>query len=231
MGQKVNPNMARLGITKQWHSVWYADKKSFVKYIHNDFEIRRFLKRRLFNAGISHIIIERPAKSVLITIYSSRPGIILGKRGEEIESLSKEVNKITGVSVKINISEIKRPELSANLVSKNVALQIEKRIMFRRAIKRAMNSVLRSGGKGIKISISGRLNGAEIARTEWYREGRIPLHTFRADIDYSSAIARTNYGSIGIKVWIFKGEILGNIKYYNTSGNEILNTRRFFKKS
>jgi len=210
MGQKVNPVGIRLGITRDWTSKWYAGKKQFPLLVHTDFRVREFLKKRLSDASVSRVQIERAAKKVNITIQTARPGIVIGKKGEDIEKLRAETAKLLGMAVadvRLNISEIRKPELDSQLVAESIAQQIEKRVMFRRAMKRAVMSTMRSGALGIKVRMSGRLNGSEIARTEWYREGRIPLHTFRADIDYGLAEARTTYGVIGIKVWIFKGEV------------------------
>ncbi len=208
MGQKVHPIGIRLGIVKDWNSKWFAEKAGFADSLHTDLQIRDFLKKRLSHASVSRIQIERPAKNARITIHSARPGIVIGKKGEDIERLRQEVSKMMGIPVHINIEEIRKPELDAQLVSESVAQQLEKRIMFRRAMKRAVQNAMRLGAQGIKIMVAGRLNGAEIARTEWYREGRVPLHTLRADIDYGFAEARTTYGVIGVKVWIFKGEII-----------------------
>src|SRR5215469_3734967 len=210
MGQKVNPLSVRLGITRDWTSKWYAGRKQFPQHVYTDFRVRGFLRSRLSEASVSRIHIERAAKKVSITIQTARPGIVIGKKGEDIEKLRAETAKMLGLpllDVRLNISEIRKPELDAQLVAESIAQQIEKRVMFRRAMKRAVMSTMRSGALGIKVRMSGRLNGSEIARTEWYREGRIPLHTFRADIDYGLAEAKTTYGVIGIKVWIFKGEI------------------------
>jgi small subunit ribosomal protein S3 len=210
MGQKVNPIGIRLGITRDWTSKWYASKKQFPLLVHTDFRVREFLKKKLADASVSRILIERAAKKVNITIQTARPGIVIGKKGEDIEKLRGETAKLLGMQmldVRLNISEIRKPELDAQLVAESISQQIEKRVMFRRAMKRAVMSTMRSGALGIKVRMSGRLNGSEIARTEWYREGRIPLHTFRADIDYGLAEAKTTYGVIGIKVWIFKGEV------------------------
>jgi small subunit ribosomal protein S3 len=210
MGQKVNPLGIRLGITRDWSSKWYASKKQFPSLVHTDFRVREFLKRKLQDASVSRVQIERAAKKVNITIQTARPGIVIGKKGEDIEKLRGETAKLLNMAVpdvRLNISEIRKPELDAQLVAESIAQQIEKRVMFRRAMKRAVMSTMRSGALGIKVRMSGRLNGSEIARTEWYREGRIPLHTFRADIDYGLAEAKTTYGVIGIKVWIFKGEV------------------------
>jgi small subunit ribosomal protein S3 len=210
MGQKVNPTGIRLGITRDWTSKWYAHSKNYAGLVHNDFIVRDFLKKRLAEASVSRIHIERAARRVNITIHTARPGIVIGKKGEDIEKVRAEVArrmKLPVQDVRLNIAEIRKPELDAQLVAEGIAQQIEKRVMFRRAMKRAVTNTMRSGALGIKVRASGRLNGAEIARTEWSREGRIPLHTFRADIDYGLAEARTTYGVIGVKVWIFKGEV------------------------
>ena len=209
MGHKVHPTGIRLGIAKDWTSKWYADSKQFADYLNNDLEVRDFIKKKLSQASVSRIQIQRPARSAYITIHTARPGIVIGKKGEDIESLRKEVAIKMGVPVHINIEEIRKPEHDAQLVAESVAQQLERRIMFRRAMKRAVTNAMRLGALGIKINVSGRLNGAEIARSEWYREGRVPLHTLRADIDYGFAEARTTYGIIGVKVWIFKGEVFG----------------------
>jgi small subunit ribosomal protein S3 len=210
MGQKVNPIGIRLGITRDWSSKWFAGTKNFPAHVMNDFTVREFLKKRLADASVSRIHIERAARRVNITIHTARPGIVIGKKGEDIEKVRQEVArrmKLPVQDVRLNIAEIRKPELDAQLVAEGIAQQIEKRVMFRRAMKRAVTNTMRSGALGIKVRASGRLNGAEIARTEWSREGRIPLHTFRADIDYGLAEARTTYGVIGVKVWIFKGEV------------------------
>ncbi|HTP38577.1 MAG TPA: 30S ribosomal protein S3 [Steroidobacteraceae bacterium] len=210
MGQKVNPLGIRLGITRDWASKWYATKKQFPVLVYTDFRVREFLKKKLAEASVSRVLIERAAKKVSITIQTARPGIVIGKKGEDIEKLRAETAKLLGLpinDVRLNIAEIRKPELDSMLVAEGIAQQIEKRVMFRRAMKRAVMGTMRSGALGIKVRLSGRLNGAEIARTEWVREGRIPLHTFRADIDYGLAEARTTYGVIGVKVWIFKGEV------------------------
>jgi small subunit ribosomal protein S3 len=210
MGQKVNPLGIRLGITRDWSSKWFASKRQFPALVHTDFRVREFLKKKLSDASVSRILIERAAKRVNITIQTARPGIVIGKKGEDIEKLRGDTARMLSMSlpdVRLNIAEIRKPELDAQLVAESISQQIEKRVMFRRAMKRAVMSTMRSGALGIKVRMSGRLNGAEIARTEWYREGRIPLHTFRADIDYGLAEAHTTYGVIGIKVWIFKGEV------------------------
>ncbi len=210
MGQKVNPVGIRLGITREWASKWYASTKNFPSHVYTDFHVREFLKKKLADASVSRINIERAARKVNITIHTARPGIVIGKKGEDIEKLRGQVAKMMEMpvsDVRINISEIRKPELDAQLVAEGIAQQLERRVMFRRAMKRAVTNTMRIGALGIKVRVSGRLNGAEIARTEWYREGRIPLHTFRADIDYGFAEAKTTYGVIGVKVWIFKGEV------------------------
>jgi small subunit ribosomal protein S3 len=210
MGQKVNPVGIRLGITRDWTSKWYAGTRGFPSHLHTDHVVRQFLQKRLAEASVSRIAIERAAKKVNITIHTARPGIVIGKKGEDIEKLRAQVAKMVKMAVqdvRLNIAEIRKPELDAQLVAESIAQQLEKRVMFRRAMKRAVTNTMRSGALGIKVRVSGRLNGAEIARTEWYREGRIPLHTFRADIDYGLAEAKTTYGVIGVKCWIFKGEV------------------------
>lgn len=212
MGQKVHPIGFRLGISKDWVSKWYAEGRDYADYLEKDHEVREFIRKKLAHASVSKVQIERPRNGAQITIFTARPGIVIGKKGEDIEVLKKEVSKIMGVPASINIEEIRRPELDAYLVAENIAQQLERRIMFRRAMKRAVAGTMRLGASGIKVSISGRLNGAEIARTEWYREGRVPLHTLRADIDYGLAEAHTTYGVIGVKVWIFKGENLEGLE-------------------
>ena len=210
MGQKVNPIAIRLGITREWVSKWYAGKKLFPQHVITDFRVREFLKTKLADASVSRILIDRAAKRVNITIQTARPGIVIGKKGEDIEKLRAETAKMLKLppqDVRLNIAEIRKPELDAQLVADGIAQQIEKRVMFRRAMKRAVTNTMRSGALGVKVRIAGRLNGAEISRSEWTREGRIPLHTFRADIDYGTAEAQTTYGVIGVKVWVFKGEV------------------------
>jgi len=210
MGQKVHPIGIRLGIVKDWTSKWYADSKTFPDHIKSDHDIRVLIKKKLKDASVSKISIERPAKKANITIHTARPGIVIGKKGEDIEKLRAEVAKMIGMNiadVRINISEVRKPELDAQLVAEGIAQQLERRVMFRRAMKRAVTNTMRVGAEGIKVKVGGRLNGAEIARSEWYREGRVPLHTLRADIDYGFAEAQTTYGVIGVKVWIFKGEV------------------------
>jgi small subunit ribosomal protein S3 len=210
MGQKVHPTGIRLGIVKDWTSKWYADSKTFPEYIRADHQLRVLIKKKLKDASVSRITIERPSKKANITIHTARPGIVIGKKGEDIEKLRSEVAKLIGMKlqdVRININEVRKPELDAQLVAEGVAQQLERRVMFRRAMKRAVTNTMRVGAEGVKVKVGGRLNGAEIARSEWYREGRVPLHTLRADIDYGTAEAHTTYGVIGVKVWIFKGEI------------------------
>ena len=210
MGQKVHPIGIRLGISKDWSSRWYADSKTFPDYVATDHRIREFLKKKLKDASVSKIQIERPARKAHITIHTARPGIVIGKKGEDIERLRMEVAQLLDLpigEVRINIAEIRKPELDAQLVAEGIAQQLERRVMFRRAMKRAVTNTMRLGALGVKVKVGGRLNGAEIARSEWYREGRVPLHTFRADIDYGLAEAHTTYGVIGVKVWIFKGEV------------------------
>lgn len=209
MGQKVNPILIRLGIVQKWVSTWYADSKKYADYLNSDIVLRKHLMKKYPGASISKIQIERPAKTARVIIYAARPGVILGKKGGDVDALRTELTKMLGVPVHVSIEEIKKPDLDARLVAEGIAQQLERRVMFRRAMKRAVQSTLRAGAQGIKITVSGRLGGAEIARTEWYREGRVPLHTFRADIDYGLAQARTTYGIIGVKVWIFRGEKIG----------------------
>ncbi|HMM55654.1 MAG TPA: 30S ribosomal protein S3 [Candidatus Desulfobacillus sp.] len=208
MGQKIHPTGFRLSVTRNWGSRWYANSKAFPQMLNEDIEVRGFLKKRLAHASVGRVVIERPAKNARITIYSARPGVVIGKKGEDIEQLKAALQKIMGVQVHVNIEEIRKPETDAQLIADSIAQQLEKRIMFRRAMKRAMQNAMRLGAQGIKIMSSGRLNGAEIARREWYREGRVPLHTLRAEIDYGTSEAKTTYGVIGIKVWVFKGETL-----------------------
>jgi small subunit ribosomal protein S3 len=212
MGQKVHPTGIRLGVVKDHTSVWYADKADYAKKLLNDLQVRKYLEKQLEKASVSRIEIERPAQNAKITIHTARPGIVIGKKGEDVEVLRATVSEMMGVPVHINIEEVRKPDLDAKLVAQNVAGQLERRVMFRRAMKRAVQNAMRGGAKGIKISLAGRLGGAEIARTEWYREGRVPLHTLRADIDYATYEAHTTYGVIGVKVWIFKGEVLGGIE-------------------
>lgn len=212
MGHKVHPTGIRLGVVKEHNSVWYAEKKAYAQNLLNDLEVRSFLEKRLEKASVSRIVIERPAQNARITIHTARPGIVIGKKGEDVDRLRKELSEMMGVPVHVNIEEIRKPDLDAKLVAQSVANQLERRVMFRRALKRAVQNAMRQGAKGIRIQAGGRLGGAEIARTEWYREGRVPLHTLRADIDYAHFEAKTTYGIIGVKVWIFKGEILGGLE-------------------
>ena len=210
MGQKVHPIGIRLGITKEWTSRWYADSRLFPEYVEQDHRVREFLRKRLKDASVSRIHIERPAKRANITVHTARPGIVIGKKGEDIEKLRTSVAAMLRMplhDVRINIAEIRKPELDATLVAEGIAQQLERRVQFRRAMRRAVTNTMRIGAEGIKVRVSGRLNGAEIARSEWYREGRVPLHTFRADIDYGTAEAHTTYGVIGVKVWVFRGEV------------------------
>ena len=209
MGQKVHPTGFRLGVIKDWDSRWYAEK-DYAKLLHEDIRIRDYIKGRLFNAGVSKIIIERTAKRARINIHAARPGIIIGKKGSEVEGLRREIQKMTEKDIFINIVEVRKPEVEAQLVAENIAGQLERRVAFRRALKRSVSSALRFGAEGIKVMVAGRLNGAEMSRREWYREGRVPLQTLRADIDYGFAEAKTTYGIIGVKVWVFKGMITGN---------------------
>jgi small subunit ribosomal protein S3 len=207
MGQKIHPIGFRLAVTRGWTSKWFAER-DYAKTLNEDIRVRGFLKKRLASASVSKVIIERPAKNARITIFSARPGVVIGKKGEDIERLRGELQRIMAVPVHVNIEEVRKPEVDAQLVADNIAGQLEKRVMFRRAMKRAMQNAMRLGAQGIKIMSAGRLNGAEIARTEWYREGRVPLHTLRADIDYGLAEAKTTYGIIGIKVWVYRGNML-----------------------
>ena len=207
MGHKVHPIGFRLGISKDWNSKWFAKKGEYGQFLIADLKVRAMLRKKLAQAGISKITIERPAKTARVTIHTARPGVVIGKRGEDIEKLKKEVSDLMGVPAHINVAEIRKPELDAQVVAESIAQQLERRIMFRRAMKRAVGNAIRLGALGIKVNVGGRLNGAEIARSEWYREGRVPLHTLRADIDYGTAEAATTYGIIGVKVWIYKGEV------------------------
>jgi small subunit ribosomal protein S3 len=210
MGQKIHPTGFRLGVKHDWSSRWYANKKNFPSMLIEDIKVREFLRKKLGNAAVGKVVIERPAKNARITVFSARPGVVIGKKGEDIENLRHQLQRMMGVPVHVNIEEIRKPELDAQLIADSIAAQLEKRIMFRRAMKRAMQNAMRLGAQGIKVMSAGRLNGAEIARTEWYREGRVPLHTLRADIDYGVSEAKTTYGVIGIKVWVFKGELLAH---------------------
>ncbi len=209
MGQKIHPTGFRLAVSRNWASRWYASNRDFAGMLAEDIKVREYLKAKLKNAAVSRILIERPAKNARITIFSARPGVVIGKKGEDIENLKKELAARLGVPVAVNIEEVRKPEIDAKLIADSITQQLEKRIMFRRAMKRAMQNAMRLGAQGIKIMSSGRLNGIEIARTEWYREGRVPLHTLRADIDYGTSEAKTTYGVIGVKVWVYKGDTLG----------------------
>jgi len=209
MGQKIHPTGFRLPVTRAWTSRWFATNRNFSAMLAEDLRVREYLKRRLKSAAVSRILIERPAKNARITIYSARPGVVIGKKGEDIENLKAELTKLLGVPVAVNIEEVRKPEIDAQLIADSITQQLEKRIMFRRAMKRAMQNAMRLGAQGIKIMSAGRLNGIEIARTEWYREGRVPLHTLRADIDYGFSEAKTTYGVIGVKVWVYRGDNLG----------------------
>ena len=208
MGQKVHPTGIRLGIVKEHNSVWYADGAAYAKHLITDLEVRALVEKKLAHASLSRVVIERPAQTARITIHTARPGVVIGKKGEDVDKLRKELTSMMGVPVHINIEEVRKPDVDAKLVAANVAGQLERRVMFRRAMKRVVQNAMRQGAEGIKVQVSGRVGGAEIARTEWYREGRVPLHTLRADIDYATHEAATTYGIIGVKVWIFKGEVL-----------------------
>lgn len=207
MGQKVNPTGMRLGIVKDFSAKWYADKTDYAKYLLQDLEVRSFLENKLKNAAVSNITIERPAQNINVVIHTARPGIVIGKKGEDIDRMRKQITDMTGLPTQVSVEEIRKPEVDAKLVADGICQQLEKRVMFRRAMKRSVSSAMRAGAQGVKVMVGGRLNGAEIARSEWYREGRVPLHTLRADIDYATSEALTTYGIIGVKVWIFKGEI------------------------
>ena len=221
MGQKVNPIGFRLAVKKNWSSKWFSNSKNFSGLLINDIKVRQFLNKKLVNAAVSKIVIERPAKNAKITIFSARPGIVIGKKGEDIETLRSSLQDLMGIPVQLNIEEVRKPEIDATLIAQSIAQQLEKRVMFRRAMKRAMQNAMRLGAQGIKIKSAGRLNGIEIARSEWYREGRVPLHTLRADIDYGVARAQTSYGIIGIKVWVFKGEIFEDNKKLISDESEL----------
>ena len=222
MGQKIHPTGFRLSVTRNWASRWYAGNGNFAQMLNEDLKARAFLKKKLKNASVGRIVIERPAKNARFTIYSSRPGVVIGKKGEDIEVLKSALTKIMGVPVHVNIEEIRKPEIDSQLIADSISQQLEKRIMFRRAMKRAMQNAMRLGALGIKIMSSGRLNGIEIARTEWYREGRVPLHTLRADIDYGTSEASTTYGIIGVKVWVYKGDrsVTGEAPVIDTPADE-----------
>ena len=226
MGQKIHPTGFRLAVSRNWASRWYAGNKDFAGKLAEDLQVREFLKKRLKNASVGRVLIERPAKNARITIYSARPGVVIGKKGEDIERLKVELTKMLGVPVHVNIEEIRKPEVDAQLIADSITQQLEKRIMFRRAMKRAMQNAMRLGAQGIKIMSAGRLNGAEIARTEWYREGRVPLHTLRADVDYGTSEAQTTYGIIGDKVWVYKGDTLGRGEAPETTEKEAAGNER-----
>lgn len=226
MGQKIHPTGFRLAVSRNWASRWYAGNKDFAGKLAEDLQVREFLKKRLKNASVGRVLIERPAKNARITIYSARPGVVIGKKGEDIERLKVELTKMLGVPVHVNIEEIRKPEVDAQLIADSITQQLEKRIMFRRAMKRAMQNAMRLGAQGIKIMSAGRLNGAEIARTEWYREGRVPLHTLRADVDYGTSEAQTTYGIIGVKVWVYKGDTLGRGEAPETTEKEAASNER-----
>ena len=226
MGQKIHPTGFRLAVSRNWASRWYTGNKDFAGKLAEDLQVREFLKKRLKNASVGRVLIERPAKNARITIYSARPGVVIGKKGEDIERLKVELTKMLGVPVHVNIEEIRKPEVDAQLIADSITQQLEKRIMFRRAMKRAMQNAMRLGAQGIKIMSAGRLNGAEIARTEWYREGRVPLHTLRADVDYGTSEAQTTYGIIGVKVWVYKGDTLGRGEAPETTEKEAAGNER-----
>ncbi|EXI74140.1 MAG TPA: 30S ribosomal protein S3 [Candidatus Accumulibacter phosphatis] len=226
MGQKIHPTGFRLAVTRDWSSRWYANSKDFAGMLNEDLRVREYLKKKLKHASVGRILIERPAKNARVTVFSARPGVVIGKKGEEIDNLRGALQKIMGVPVHVGIEEIRKPELDAQLIADSITQQLEKRIMFRRAMKRAMQNAMRLGAQGIKIMSSGRLNGAEIARREWYREGRVPLHTLRADIDYATSEALTTYGLIGVKVWVFKGEILARHEQAAAAADSTLEDQR-----
>ena len=222
MGQKINPIGFRLSVQKNWSSKWFTSTKNFPVFLNNDIKVREFLNKKLSNAAVSKIIIERPAKNAKVTIMTARPGIVIGKKGEDIENLRSDLQGLMGIPVQLNIEEVRKPEIDASLIAQSIAQQLEKRVQFRRAMKRAMQNAMRLGAQGIKIMSSGRLNGIEIARSEWYREGRVPLHTLRADIDYGVARAQTQYGIIGIKVWIYKGEVFKDDKVASPLAKDVV---------
>ena len=221
MGQKVNPVGLRLGINRTWDSIWFAKKKEYGKLLIEDYKIRNYIKENIVNSGVSQVVIERTAKKCIVSIYPSRPGFVIGKKGSDVDKIKKNLSKISSSEVSLNIKEVKKPELNAFLVAENIAQQLVKRIAFRRAMKRAIQSALRLGAKGIRVRVAGRLGGNEIARTEWSREGSVPLHTFRADVDYAEAEALTTYGIIGVKVWIYKGEVFSKSKKNNKEINNV----------
>lgn len=231
MGQKVHPNGIRLGVIKHWNSNWYAGKKEFAENLDSDYKVRQFLNKRLIKASLSHVTIERPAKSIRVTIHTARPGIVIGKKGGDVEKLRKAISVVAGVPAQVNIAEVRKPELDAKLVADSISSQLERRIIFRRAMKRAVQNAMRIGAKGIKVEVNGRLGGTEIARTEWYHEGRVPLHTLRASIDYSASEAHTTYGIIGVKVWIFKGEILSGMAIAEQESRSATQSKKHPRKS
>ena len=218
MGQKVHPTGIRLGIVKDWNAKWFAGKRNYARSLIDDIKVRDFVLSRLGNAAVGRVVIDRPAQNMSVTIYTARPGIVIGKKGEDIEKLRRSLTEMNGAPVYVSVEEIRKPELDAKLVAENICQQLEKRIMFRRAMKRAVQNAMRLGAQGVKVNVAGRLNGAEIARSEWYREGRVPLHTLRADIDYGFHEANTTYGVIGVKVWIFKGEVIGGAEHQPEAG-------------
>ena len=226
MGQKVNPIGLRLGINKNWDSIWFSKKRDYGKFLIEDYKIREYVKKNVLNSGISNVIIERTTKKCIISIYTSRPGFVIGKKGSDIDKIKKNLSKISSTEVSLNIKEVKKPELNSYLVAENIAQQLVKRIAFRKTMKRAMQSALRLGAKGIRICLAGRLAGNEIARTEWLREGSVPLHTFRADVDYAEAEALTTYGIIGVKVWIYKGEVFLKKSITNNRDKENVTTNK-----
>ena len=226
MGQKVNPIGLRVGINRGWDSIWFAKKREFGKFLMEDYKIRSYIKKNVVNSGVSQVIIERTAKKCIISIYTSRPGFVIGKKGSDVEKIKKNISKITSSDISLNIKEVKKPELNAYLVAENIAQQLVKRIAYRKTMKRAIQSALRLGAKGIRVCLAGRLAGNEIARTEWLREGSVPLHTFRADVDYAEAEALTTYGIIGVKVWIYKGNILSINSNKNNKEKENVTTSK-----
>jgi len=226
MGQKVNPIGLRVGINRGWDSVWFAKKREYGKFLMEDYKIRNYIKKNVVNSGVSQVIIERTAKKCIVSIYTSRPGFVIGKKGSDVEKIKKNLSKITSSEISLNIKEVKKPELNAFLVAENIAQQLVKRIAYRKTMKRAIQSALRLGAKGIRVCLAGRLGGNEIARTEWLREGSVPLHTFRADVDYAEAEALTTYGIIGVKVWIYKGKILSIHSNKNNKGKENVTTSK-----
>jgi len=226
MGQKVNPIGLRLGINRAWDSVWYAKKRDYGKFLIEDYKIREYIKKNVINSGVSQVLIERTSKKCIVSIYTSRPGFVIGKKGSDVDKIKKNLSRISSAEVSLNIKEVKKPELNAYLVAENIAQQLVKRIAFRKTMKRAIQSALRLGAKGIRVCLSGRLAGNEIARTEWLREGSVPLHTLRAQVDYAEADALTTYGIIGVKVWIYKGEIFTNSKGINNKEKENVTTNK-----